>query len=50
MRRAMAKVFVALFVLTSAGAMLSACTTTRGVGEDMQSGGQALSNSAERNK
>ena len=50
MRRAMAKVFVALFVLTSAGAMLSACNTTRGVGEDMQSGGQALSNSAERNK
>ena len=50
MRRAMAKVFVALFLLTSAGAMLSACNTTRGVGEDMQSGGRALSNSAERNK
>jgi entericidin B len=50
MRKTMAKAFVALFVLTSAGAMLSACNTTRGVGEDMQSGGKALSNSAERNK
>ena len=50
MRRAMAKAFVALFLLTSAGAMLSACNTTRGVGEDMQSGGAALSDSAERNK
>ncbi|HJT05282.1 MAG TPA: entericidin A/B family lipoprotein [Stellaceae bacterium] len=50
MRRAMAKVFVALFVLTSAGAMLSACNTTRGVGEDMQAGGHALSNSAEKNQ
>ncbi|HKW53519.1 MAG TPA: entericidin A/B family lipoprotein [Stellaceae bacterium] len=46
----MAKAFVALFLLTSAGAMLSACNTTRGVGEDMQSGGAALSDSAERNK
>jgi entericidin B len=46
----MAKAFVALFVLTTAGTMLSACNTTRGVGEDMQSGGAALSNSAERNK
>jgi entericidin B len=50
MRRAVAKAFLALFVLTSAGAMLGACNTTRGFGEDMQSGGAALSNSAEKNK
>ena len=50
MRRAVAKVFLTLFLVSSAGAMLSACNTTRGVGEDMQSGGAALSNSAEKNK
>jgi predicted small secreted protein len=30
--------------------LVSACNTTRGLGEDMQAGGNALSNSAEKNK
>jgi entericidin B len=50
MRRVAAKLFLTLFILSGAGAMLSACNTTRGIGEDMQSGGAALSNSAEKNK
>jgi entericidin B len=43
---------IALFVLTLAGAasMLSACNTMEGAGQDIQRGGKALEDSAERNK
>ena len=50
MRRAFAKVFLTVFLLSSAGVVLSACNTMEGAGKDMSAGGQALSNSAEKNK
>lgn len=50
MRRAVAKVFLTIFLLGTAATALSACNTMEGAGQDMQSGGRALSNSAERNK
>ena len=40
---------VIVSMLTFAGA-LSACNTMEGAGKDMQSGGKALENSADRNK
>lgn len=40
---------VVVSLLTAAGA-LSACNTMEGAGKDMQSGGRALENSADRNK
>ncbi len=39
-----------VFALSTAASVLSACNTTEGMGQDMQAGGKALSNSAERNK
>ena len=50
MRAGLAKMLLAVLLLTTVGGALSACNTTRGFGEDMQSGGRALSNSAERNQ
>ncbi len=50
MRRAFAKVFLTIFLLSSAGAVLTACNMMEGAGQDMSAGGHALSNSAERNK
>ncbi len=50
MRSSLAKLFLALFLLTGAGTMLSACNTTAGVGRDLQSAGQAITNGAEENK
>ncbi len=50
MRRAFAKVFLIIFLLSSAGAVLTACNTMEGAGQDMSAGGRALSNSAERAK
>jgi predicted small secreted protein len=50
MRRSFAKVMVAMLILASAGAALSACNTTEGAGKDMSGAGHAISNSAERNK
>jgi predicted small secreted protein len=43
---------VALFALLLAGAasVLSACNTMAGAGQDIQQGGKALENSADRNK
>jgi entericidin B len=43
---------IALFALMLAGAasMLSACNTMEGAGQDIQQGGKALENSADRNK
>jgi len=50
MSRTLAKLFLALFLLSGAGAALSACNTTAGAGEDLQSAGKAITNSAEKNK
>jgi entericidin B len=43
---------IVLFALTLAGAasVLSACNTMEGAGQDIQKGGKALEDSAERNK
>lgn len=50
MSRTFAKIFLTLFLLSGASALLSACNTTAGAGEDMQSAGHAITNSAEKNK
>jgi len=49
MRKGFASALLAIFVLAGA-AMLGACNTTRGFGEDMSAAGNALSNSAEKTK
>jgi predicted small secreted protein len=43
-------VVLTLILAFSATSMLGGCNTTRGAGEDLQAGGKALSNSAEKNK
>lgn len=48
--RKIALTLLSVFALATAAGSLSACNTTRGVGQDMQSAGQGLSNSAEKNK
>jgi predicted small secreted protein len=50
MRKTLASALLSLFVLSGAAAILSACNTTEGAGKDMSAAGNALSNSAERNK
>ncbi len=50
MRRPLAKLFLVLFLLSGAGAVLSACNTTAGAGQDLSSAGHAITNSAEQNK
>jgi predicted small secreted protein len=43
-------VFLALLALAAAAPMLSACNTTAGAGEDMSAAGNAIEQSAEKNK
>ncbi len=43
-------VIVALFLLAGAAAALSACETTAGFGQDVAKTGNAITNSAEKNK
>jgi entericidin B len=50
MRRSLAIVLLNLVVLTGAAAMLSACNTTAGVGQDVSAAGHAVTNSAEKVK
>jgi entericidin B len=50
MSRTVAKIFLALFLLSGASTLLSACNTVAGAGEDMSSAGHAVTNSADRNK
>jgi entericidin B len=50
MSRTFAKIFLALFLLSGVGALLSACNTTAGFGEDMSNAGTAITNSADKNK
>lgn len=48
MRQISYALFVALSLVTTLGA-LSACNTMAGAGQDIQKGGDALQNSADRN-
>jgi entericidin B len=50
MRKNLAMACLSLFVLAGAASMLSACNTTEGAGKDVSAAGNAVSNSAERNK
>lgn len=50
MRKSFVKAMMAMLIVASAGAALSACNTTEGAGKDMSAAGQAISNSAEKNK
>ena len=50
MRRGYMKAMVAVLILASAGAAWSACNTTAGAGRDMSAAGNAITNSAEKNK
>jgi entericidin B len=50
MRMGLAKAVAAVLILASAGAALSACNTTAGVGRDTSAAGHAITNSAEKNK
>ncbi len=47
MRTAIAKALLSLFILTTAGTVLSACHTVHGAGEDIQSGGRAVDRAVE---
>lgn len=42
------KVVAALFSLVVVSSLLAGCNTTRGIGEDVQQGGSAISNAADR--
>jgi entericidin B len=50
MRRQFSYAALLLVAVLTAAAALSACNTMEGAGQDMQSGGRALENSADRNK
>jgi entericidin B len=49
MRRKLAYSFLVAFSLIATAGSLSACNSMAGAGQDMQSGGKALQNSADRN-
>ena len=48
MRRKLTYSFLLAFSLITAAGALSACNTMAGAGEDMQHGGQAITNSADQ--
>jgi entericidin B len=50
MRRSLAISFLSLLLLSGATALLSACNTTAGVGQDISATGKAITNGAEQNK
>jgi entericidin B len=49
MRRNLAYALLLAFSLVTAAGALSACNTMAGAGQDMQQGGKAITNSADRN-
>jgi entericidin B len=49
-RRGIATVLLALSVLAGTAAVLSACNTTAGFGQDMSAAGTAITNSAQKTK
>ncbi len=50
MRKSLAISFLSLLLLSGATALLSACNTTAGVGQDISATGKAITNGAEQNK
>ncbi|GGF33345.1 hypothetical protein GCM10011611_44460 [Aliidongia dinghuensis] len=48
--RTTAKTLLLLVLLGALGPTIAACNTTAGAGEDLSKAGQAITNSAERNK
>ncbi len=50
MRRNLAVVVLNLVILSGAAALLSACNTTAGAGEDVSAAGHAVTNSADKVK
>ena len=50
MRRSLAIILLGLLVLSGATALLSACNTTAGVGQDISATGSALTRGAEQSK
>jgi predicted small secreted protein len=50
MHKSFAIILLNLIVLSGAAALLSACNTTAGVGQDMSATGHAVTNSAEKVK
>jgi predicted small secreted protein len=50
MRKRMTITSLALLVLVGSAALLGACNTTAGVGEDMAAAGKAIEKSADENK
>jgi predicted small secreted protein len=50
MGNSLAKVFLALFLVTGASALLGACNTTEGAGKDLSNAGHAISNEAHEHK
>lgn len=50
MGRNVAMALVALFVLSAAASVLSACNTISGVGEDVAAAGRALSGAADETR
>lgn len=49
-RRGIAGTFLALFTLTAAAALLSACNTVAGAGQDVSAAGHAVTKSADKVK
>jgi predicted small secreted protein len=50
MRKSIAIVLLNLILLSGAAALLSACNTTAGAGEDVSAAGRAVTNSADKVK
>ena len=50
MAKQIATTILSLLILLGAVSALSACNTMEGAGKDIQHGGKALENSADRNK
>jgi entericidin B len=50
MRKNMVAMLLSILLVSGAAALLSACNTTAGAGEDLSATGHAITNSAEENK
>jgi predicted small secreted protein len=50
MRKSFAMALLTLFMLSGAAALLSACNTTAGIGEDMSAAGRSITGAADNTK
>jgi predicted small secreted protein len=48
--QSLAKIFLVLFLVANAGALLSACHTTEGAGQDISAAGHKISNEAQEHE